>query len=119
MKKWFCWIWLLTLYWAVDFCEERKNELKFWLIKFWLKLNFIMEIEWYQKVSKIEVIIRKRPLNNKEIKKGLHDSIEVHSGDSLILREKKVKLDMTKYLEEHHFTFDKTYDETVKNETLF
>jgi kinesin family protein 2/24 len=36
-----------------------------------------------------------------------------------VVKEKKVKLDMTKYVEEHVFTFDKAYDETVKNETIF
>ncbi len=78
-----------------------------------------MEIEWQQKVSKIEVIIRKRPINNKELKRGFNDSIEVLNGDSIVVKEKKVKLDMTKYVEEHIFTFDKAYDETVKNETIF
>ena len=78
-----------------------------------------MEIEWQQKVSKIEVIIRKRPLNNKELKKSQNDSIEVQNGDTVVVKEKKVKLDMTKYVEEHVFTFDKAYDETVKNETIF
>lgn len=58
-------------------------------------------------------------MNSKEIKKGQSDSIEVVNGDSLIVRERKVKLDMTKYIEEHVFTFDKAYDETVKNETVF
>ncbi len=60
-----------------------------------------MEIERQTKVSKIEVIIRKRPLNSKEIKKGQTDSIEVLNGDSVIIKEKKVKLDMSKYIEEH------------------
>ena len=78
-----------------------------------------MEIERQQKVSKIEVIIRKRPLNSKENKKGYSDSIEVLNGDTVIIKEKKVKLDMSKYIEEHCFTFDKAYDGTVKNETIF
>lgn len=78
-----------------------------------------MEIERQQKVSKIEVIVRKRPLFNTDPKKKQTDSIEVHNGDTIIVKEWKTKLDGSKFLDEHVFTFDKAYDENVKNETIF
>ena len=78
-----------------------------------------MEIERQQKVSKIEVIIRKRPLLRNDQNNKQTDSIEVHNGDTIVIKEEKRKVDMTKYVEEYIFTYDKAYDETVKNETIY
>jgi kinesin family protein 2/24 len=83
------------------------------------KLLNIMEIERQQKVSKIEVIIRKRPLFKNELNKKYLDGIEVHNGDTIVVKEDKVRLDLKKYTQEYIFTYDKAYDETVKNETIY
>jgi kinesin family protein 2/24 len=65
-----------------------------------------MDIERNRKLSKIQVVIRKRPLNAKEIKNGQSDIVEVQSQDTLVIKEQKVKVDMTKYIEENYFNFD-------------
>ena len=39
--------------------------------------------------SKISVVIRKRPLTNKETKKKLEDIIDIMSYDTLHIKEKK------------------------------
>ncbi len=33
--------------------------------------------------------------------------------------EGRQKVDLTKFIEEHHFTFDRVFDETVDNEAVF
>lgn len=78
-----------------------------------------MEIERVRKLSKIQVIIRKRPLNQKETKGGQSDIVEVIDQDTLVIREQKVKVDMTKYIEENYFTFDKVFDELSTNQQVF
>lgn len=78
-----------------------------------------MEIERQQKISKIEVIIRKRPLLKNDKNKNQVDGIEVHNGDTIVIKEEKRKLNLSKYTEEYIFTFDKAYDENVKNETIY
>lgn len=69
--------------------------------------------------SKISVIIRKRPLTSKESKKRLEDIIDVVSYDTLHIKEKKMKVDLTKYTEKHQFTFDAVYSENHDNEYLY
>ena len=69
-------------------------------------------------VPKIRVIVRKRPLNSKELKKNDIDTIEIKSGQTVVVKELKNKLDLTKYIEEHHFTFDNSYDENSTNEMV-
>lgn len=74
-----------------------------------------MDIERTRKLSKIQVVIRKRPLNAKEIKNGQNDIVDVLSQDTLVIKEQKVKVDMTKYIEENYFTFDWVFDESQSN----
>ena len=69
-------------------------------------------------VPKIRVIVRKRPLNKREIQKNDIDNIETFKSNKLIVKELKNKLDLTKYIEEHHFTFDGVYDDTSTNEMV-
>ncbi|OMJ83567.1 hypothetical protein SteCoe_15476 [Stentor coeruleus] len=72
-----------------------------------------------EKDQKIQVIVRKRPLNSKEINKGDQDILQRSSADTLIVREQKLKVDLTKYIEEHHFTFDGVYNEDTTNQELY
>lgn len=51
--------------------------------------------------SKIQVVIRKRPLTGKEVQKKLEDIIDIMSYDTLHIKEKKIKVDLTKYTEKH------------------
>ena len=72
-----------------------------------------------EKEQKIQVIVRKRPLNSKEIGKGDADILYKTSSDTLVVREQKLKVDLTKYIEEHHFTFDGVYNEETSNQELY
>ena len=56
------------------------------------------------------MVVRKRPLFGKEIQRNDRDIIEVVGDNSLIMQELKEKVDMTKYIEEHSFTFDNVFD---------
>jgi len=38
---------------------------------------------------------------------------------AVIVREPKLKVDLTRYVEEHNFLFDQSFDETVSNEQLY
>ena len=69
-------------------------------------------------VPRIRVIVRKRPLNSKEIKKNDIDTIEIKGGQTIVVKELKNKVDLTKYIEEHHFTVDNAYDENSTNEMV-
>ena len=72
-----------------------------------------------QATPKISVAIRKRPLTRKEINKQEVDIIEVTSPATLLLKEPKIKLDMSRYTEEHDFTFDGTFSENESNNEVY
>mmetsp|Transcript_6887 Transcript_6887/g.15585 ORF Transcript_6887/g.15585 Transcript_6887/m.15585 type:complete len:640 (+) Transcript_6887:56-1975(+) len=67
---------------------------------------------------KVEVVVRKRPLNRKELAQNQQDVLDAR-GSSCHVKEPKVKVDLTKFTEEHVFTFDACFDETVDNERLY
>jgi kinesin family protein 2/24 len=68
------------------------------------------------KDTQTTVCVRKRPLNKTELEV---DVITVPSKDEIVVHEKKDKLDLTKYLENHHFTFDYAFDETCGNNLVY
>ena len=70
-------------------------------------------------IPKIRVVIRKRPLGKKEIAKGDKDVVESREGDTIIVREKRTKVDLTKYIEEHTFTFDNAFGHESTNEEIY
>ncbi|CAL9211654.1 unnamed protein product [Musa hybrid cultivar] len=74
-------------------------------------------------VAKIKVVVRKRPLNKKEIAKKEEDIITIDSGSSsLTVHEMKLKaslVDLTEYLEKHEFVFDTVLDEDVSNDEVY
>ena len=70
--------------------------------------------------QKICVIIRKRPRSQKEIINKDEDIISVNEEkNSIIVKEKKLKVDLTKFIEEHNFNFDLVYDEKKTNEQIY
>lgn len=71
------------------------------------------------KDSKIKVIIRKRPMSSKETKRGESDILEQRSPYSLIVKESKLKVDLTRFIEEHSFTFDHVFDDSCSNRDLY
>ena len=69
--------------------------------------------------AKIFVVVRKRPLSRKEINNGEIDNISALN-PKLIVHECKVKIDgFTKYLEDHEFYFDNTFNESETTEEIY
>ncbi|KVH93901.1 Kinesin, motor domain-containing protein [Cynara cardunculus var. scolymus] len=70
-------------------------------------------------VAKIKVVVRKRPLNKKEIAKREEDIISINPNtSSLTVHESKVKVDLTEYVEKHGFVFDAVMNEDVTNDEV-
>lgn len=65
------------------------------------------------------VCVRKRPLSKKELTKKEIDVIIVPKGDYCVVHEPKLKVDLTKYLENHKFWFDYAFDENANNELVY
>ncbi|KAM9242305.1 kinesin-like protein KIF2C isoform 2-T2 [Dugong dugon] len=68
---------------------------------------------------RICVCVRKRPLNKQELAKKEIDVISVPSKCLLLVHEPKLKVDLTKYLENQAFCFDFAFDETASNEVVY
>lgn len=67
----------------------------------------------------ITVCVRKRPLNKLERVKKEVDVITVPSKNQLIVHEPKTKVDLTKYLDNHLFKFDYTFNDNCSNELVY
>lgn len=65
------------------------------------------------------VAVRKRPLNKKETQKKEVDVVTIPSPDKVIVHEPKLKVDLTKYLENQLFHFDYAFDENSSNELVY
>jgi len=70
-------------------------------------------------IPKIKVCVRKRPPNKKEISNNDIDIIQQKSKNSLVVKELKNKLDLSKYIEEHYFQFDRVFDEDMTNKDIY
>ncbi|XP_018428827.1 PREDICTED: kinesin-like protein KIF2C [Nanorana parkeri] len=68
---------------------------------------------------RICVCVRKRPLNKQELAKKEIDIISVPSKSLVLVHEPKLKVDLTKYLENQAFRFDYTFDETATNDVVY
>ncbi|KAA8541804.1 hypothetical protein F0562_022956 [Nyssa sinensis] len=82
--------------------------------------SFAPDKEKASNVAKIKVVVRKRPLNKKELAKNDEDiiTIETHS-NSLTVHETKLKVDLTEYVEKHEFFFDAVLNEEVSNDEVY
>ncbi|KAG0164160.1 Kinesin-like protein kif24 [Apophysomyces sp. BC1034] len=69
--------------------------------------------------QKIRVCVRKRPLNKKELEKGEKDIAPAAGVRSININEPKMKVDLTKYIEQHSFTFDDVFDSDAANEQIY
>lgn len=78
-----------------------------------------MILEESDSAPKIKVLIRKRPLNRRESQKNEADIIEIRDPQSIVVRENKNKVDLTKYIEEHNFVFDGAFDQFATNQKVF
>ncbi|KAL9323093.1 hypothetical protein ACSQ67_011146 [Phaseolus vulgaris] len=80
--------------------------------------SFPAEKEKSNPVAKIKVVVRKRPMNKKELAKNEEDIIETYS-NSLTVHETKLKVDLTRYVEKHEFVFDAVLNEEVTNDEVY
>ena len=78
-------------------------------------LTKILSIE----IPKTKVIVRKRPLNQKEISTKEVDNIAIIDHNKVVLSELKKSLELKKYIEKKEFIFDKAYDEKAGNDFLY
>ncbi|TPX44507.1 hypothetical protein SeLEV6574_g04463 [Synchytrium endobioticum] len=69
--------------------------------------------------ARIRVCVRKRPLSRKEKANGQVDVAPVTGRRSIGIHEPKVKVDLTKYVEQHQFTFDEVFDADTTNEEVY
>eukprot|EP01018_Ginkgo_biloba_P039848 Gb_21615 [translate_table: standard] len=71
-------------------------------------------------VPKIKVVVRRRPLNKKEISKKEEDIITIEPNCcSLTVHETKLKVDLTAYVEKHEFVFDAVLDDHVSSDEVY
>ncbi|XP_022933751.1 kinesin-like protein KIN-13B [Cucurbita moschata] len=82
--------------------------------------SFSVDKERTNNVAKIKVVVRKRPLNKKEMTKKEEDIITIERmSNSLTVHEKKYKVDLTEYIEKHEFVFDAVLNEGVSNDEVY
>ncbi|XP_047122786.1 kinesin-like protein KIF2A isoform X1 [Hydra vulgaris] len=65
------------------------------------------------------VCVRKRPLNKKEIARKEIDIVTCPNKETTVVHECKLKVDLTKYLDNHSFRFDYAFDESATNELVY
>ncbi|KAK1360164.1 Peroxidase [Heracleum sosnowskyi] len=81
---------------------------------------FVPDKEKASNVAKIKVVVRKRPLNKKELVKNEEDIITIESQmNFLTVHETKLKVDLTEYVEKHEFVFDSVLSEDVSNDEVY
>jgi kinesin family protein 2/24 len=68
--------------------------------------------------DRITVLVRKRPIFNKELSKGELDCISIVN-PHVIAHQTKTKVDLTKYLDNQKYEFDFTYDENNTSEDIY
>ena len=62
-------------------------------------------------IPKITVIVRKRPLNQKELNNKETDNITIQESNKV--------LDLAKYIDHKEFIFDKAYDQNMKTDKIY
>ncbi|KAL4642947.1 hypothetical protein ACB092_02G056500 [Castanea dentata] len=70
-------------------------------------------------VAKIKVVVRKRPLNKKELSRKEEDIVNVYDSAYVTVHEPKLKVDLTAYVEKHEFCFDAVLNEHVTNDEVY
>ncbi|KAL2928524.1 Kinesin-like protein KIN-13B [Bienertia sinuspersici] len=83
-----------------------------------LSKSIVVDKDKISAVAKIKVVVRKRPMNKRELTKNEEDIIETH-GNSLTVHETKLKVDLTEYVERHNFVFDAVLNEEVSNDEVY
>ena len=68
--------------------------------------------------QRIKVVCRKRPLNRKELASRQQDVVTCEDA-AVMVREPRLKVDLTRYIDEHTFHFDDSFEEDVSNYELY
>ena len=72
-----------------------------------------------QKDLKICVCVRKRPISKRELNKKDIDVLSIPNKDLVIVHLPKVKVDLTKYIDNHKFRFDYGFHESCNNDIVY
>ncbi|XP_070541797.1 kinesin-like protein KIF24 [Ptychodera flava] len=70
-------------------------------------------------VDRIQVCVRKRPMNKKEKRNKEADVIDVEHPRKIVLNEQKTSVDLTRFIQQHEFYFDEVFDENQSNEQIY
>jgi kinesin family protein 2/24 len=72
-----------------------------------------------QKDLRICVCVRKRPISKKELNKKDIDVLTIPNKDLVVVHLPKVKVDLTKYIDNHKFRFDYAFHESCNNDIVY
>merc|ERR1719379_2401915 len=67
-------------------------------------------------VPRIQVVVRKRPISRKDT--GSTDVLEITDAE-VVIHEPKVKVDLTKFVEQTRFCFDRAFGEATTTEQMY
>jgi kinesin family protein 2/24 len=79
----------------------------------------LLQMNEPQKDLKICVCVRKRPITKKELSKKDIDVLTIPNKEVVIVHLPKVKVDLTKYIDNQKFRFDYGFHETCNNELVY
>ncbi|ORZ19611.1 P-loop containing nucleoside triphosphate hydrolase protein, partial [Absidia repens] len=69
--------------------------------------------------QRIRVCVRKRPLSKKELDNGENDISQLIGAHTIQLNAPKSRVDLTRYTEQHSFTFDEAFDSDSSNIQIY
>jgi kinesin family protein 2/24 len=70
--------------------------------------------------SHIQVVVRKRPMSDKEVSSGDSDIVSMDRARAKVtICEQRLKVDLTKYTQYHDFTYDHCFDESAQNDEIY
>ncbi|KAI8146508.1 P-loop containing nucleoside triphosphate hydrolase protein [Fennellomyces sp. T-0311] len=69
--------------------------------------------------QRIRVCVRKRPLSKKERELGQTDIAPVVGARTVQINEPKTRVDLSRYTDQHTFTFDDVFDSTTTNNDIY
>ena len=84
-----------------DIKDDSKTDIPFIYNEYRSTMNKILSIE----IPKAKVIIRKRPLNQKEISLKEVGNISIIGENKIVLSELKKNLDLSQYMDKKEFIF--------------
>lgn len=69
--------------------------------------------------QKIQVCVRKRPLNKNEVSINEQDIAPLSSSRTIHIRAPRQKVDLTEYTDQYSFTFDHVFDSNTCSKTIY